>query len=260
MRRAVLALLLLLFLGLTSQVWADSLWLGTDNTNTRLVLNTTLTGTVIGSFGPTEASGLAINNATNTIYVGTSGGFITSRNLASPNTVLTTTHAGTAFGEDMAFDGTYLWRVDIGSTSIDKIDPNTGAILFSFGTGGFLPLGIAWDGKDLWVSQFADGGVVAQFTTSGVFTGNKFYLPGNVLGGGLAYDTSDGTLFVGTWDAVYHVSTTGTVLGSFATPDVRFVDGLEFQPSSGVPEPSSMLLLGSGLMGLVGAARHRLLG
>ncbi len=259
MRKPLLGLMLLLFLGFTSQAWAGTLWLGTDNTNTRLVLHTDLTGTVIGSFGPEEASGIAIDPAGNLIYIGTSGGLITSRNLGSPGVVLASITPGTIFGEDMAFDGTNLWRVDILSYAVDKIDPATGAILQSFPT-GFQPLGIAWDGKNLWVSAFAYGGMVEQFTTGGAVTGNFFLLPGNVLGGGLAYDTTDGTLFVGTWDSVYHVTTSGTVLGSFNTPDVRFVDGLEFQPSTTVPEPGSMLLLGSALMGVAGTVRRRLLG
>ena len=59
----------------------------------------------------------------------------------------------------------------------------------------------------------------------------------------------DGTLFIGTFSNIYHTTTTGALLGSFAVPvaDGRFVDGLEFQGTS-VPEPASLALLGSGLL------------
>jgi len=55
---------------------------------------------------------------------------------------------------------------------------------------------------------------------------------------------------------VYHYETDGTYLGFFdVTIDpFRFIDGLEFQ---GVPVPPSVLLLGSGLIGLVGWRRFR---
>jgi len=177
--------LLSVVLVLPPEARADSLWLGTDNTNSRSVLNTDLAGNVMQSVGPLEASGIAINGGANLIYFGTAAsGTITGRSLSNPGTVLVTLNPPTTFGEDMAFDGAFLWRVDISAQRVDKIDTATGNIVSSFDP-GFTPLGIAWDGSDLWVSQFISNGLVKQFTTAGVATGNQFNAPmgGNIAGG-----------------------------------------------------------------------------
>jgi hypothetical protein len=86
---------------------ANSLWIGTDNANDRLVLNTDRTGALLQSVGPVEATGFAIDLKANTIYFGTSNGTTTSRNL-------TTLAAGASFSasgtEDMTFGGNFIWR------------------------------------------------------------------------------------------------------------------------------------------------------
>ena len=245
LRRLLPIVLLAVALVLPHAALADSLWLGTDNTNIRSVLNTDLAGNVLQSVGPLEASGIAINGAANLIYFGTAAGTITGRSLSNPGTVLVTLNPPTQFGEDMAFDGAFLWRVDINAQKVDKIDL-AGNIVSSFDP-GFIPLGLAWDGSDLWVSEFTNNGLVKQFTTAGVATGNQFNAPtGGDITGGLAWDTSNSTLWIGTFGNVYHSTTAGVGLGSFAVSDGRFVDGLEFQTTaSSVPEPTSFLLLAS---------------
>jgi hypothetical protein len=83
--------------------------------------------------------------------------------------------------------------------------------------------------------------------------------------GGLAFDPTDGTLYIGTGDRVFHYTTTGTQLGSFDTPDlaldrVRFVDGLEFEANAvtpTIPEPSTITLVGLVLAAGVFALRRR---
>src|SRR5205814_6117567 len=65
--------------------------------------------------------------------------------------------------------------------------------------------------------------------------------------GGLAFDTTDGTLWVGATSRIYHYSTDGTEIGSFDIPvgDGRFADGLEFQgPPSASPSSPVITLSG----------------
>jgi hypothetical protein len=260
MRNLLLTLTLILSVTLALPCAADqagagpfenSLWLGTDDTNTLPVLNTDLAGNELRRVDTTEATGIAIDLAANRIYFGVSGGQITGRDLNNPATTLVTINPVTTFGEDMAFDGTFLWRADLGAGQVKQIDPSNGNIHFSFDP-GFTPLGLAWDGSSLWVSQytgFTGNELIKQFTPAGVATGRQFIAPlGGKAAGGLAFDTSDNTLWIGTFGQVFHVTTTGIVLGSFnvPVPGSRFVDGLEFQgaplgftsiASTGTPVP-----------------------
>jgi hypothetical protein len=251
------AVLILLFSAGAAQAVStpNSLWLGTDNTNTRPVLNTDRSGTLLRQVDNTEATGIAIDLAKNTIYFGTaSPGNITPRNL---NTLAAGADINppTSFYEDMAFDGTSIWRCGYNGP-VYTIDPATGTTQLAFST-PFTNLGIAWDGSHLWISEFANGGLVARYDTSGTATGESFHVAANILAGGLAYDTTDGTLWLGTYSTIYHYTTIGGLLGSFNVPvaDGRFVDGLEFQGAA--PIPGAFWLLTSGLVGLVGWRRYR---
>lgn len=237
MRKLLLTLTLAVVVGCPSVTRAaqfyNSLWLGTDNTSALPVLNVDQTGTELRRVDTTEATGIAIDAAANRIYFGVSqGGLITVRDLNDPATPLATLQTDIQAGEDMAFDGAYLWCADNGTRRVVQIDPRTGATVFSFDP-GFYPLGIAWDGHNLWVSEyngFLGNELIQQFTPAGVATGAQFHVPQAIpAAGGLAVDPTDGTLWIGTFGAVFHITTDGTVLESFLTPDYRFVDGLEFQ-------------------------------
>jgi hypothetical protein len=218
--------------------FTNSLWIGTDNSSGRLVLNTDRTGALLRSVGPVEATGFAIDLNANIIYFGTSLGGTTPRDL-------TTTTAGASFSasgtEDMTFDGQFIWRAGApgpaASTIITKIDPVTHQSTQGF-TVPFQALGIAWDGSGFWIAEFALNGLVQRFDAAGTPTAVSFHTTGGSTNGGVAFDPTDNTLYIGTSNKVFHYATTGTSLGSFTIPgsDGRFVDGLEFEGTvPGVP-------------------------
>jgi hypothetical protein len=102
------------------------------------------------------------------------------------------------------------------------------------------PMGMAWDGTQFWVSDEQSHNIYTM-TTGGVFSAPVFNTGFET--GGLAWDTTDGTLWIGGAAVVHHFTTSGTELpGSFASPGGFFVDGLEFQATP-VPEPSAITLL-----------------
>src|SRR5512135_1804852 len=84
----------------------NSLWIGTDNTPSRPVLNIDRSGNELRRVDNTEATGIAIDPQANLIYFGVAEtGQVTGRNLADPATVVVTLNPPVIFGEDMAFDG-----------------------------------------------------------------------------------------------------------------------------------------------------------
>ena len=146
---------------------ADSLWIGTDNTSGRLVLNTDRSGNVLRSVGPVEATGFGIDLSSNTIYFAQSVGVITARDLTTLATGSSFSAGGT---EDMTLGGGFLWRAGkvgpAASATIVKIDPVTHASSSAFNV-PFLALGIAWDGSGLWISEFTGARLVQRFEIRG---------------------------------------------------------------------------------------------
>lgn len=222
----------------------NTLWIGNDTNAGSGVLNTDLTGTVLRTIANTGSNGIAIDG--NSLYVNLSlGGGIYNLDTLAQTGSFTLPHSS----EDITFAGGALWSGDFLGQALDKVDPATGTRIGGFAL-GFTPLGLTGDGAGgFWVSEFASGALLRHFDGSGNLLGTMDPTDISSFRGGLAFDPIDGTLFIGTFNAVYHYTTAGVDLGHFSTPDARFVDGLEFSAaSSTVPEPSSLLLLSFGMI------------
>jgi len=57
-----------------------------------------------------------------------------------------------------AFDGTYIWVANNGSSNVMKLDPNTGTVLGTFSVGRG-PFGVVFDGTHIWVASFGSNSV-----------------------------------------------------------------------------------------------------
>jgi DNA-binding beta-propeller fold protein YncE len=143
-----------------------------------------------------------------------------------------------------------LYVANWGSNTIRKFSP-TGIDLGFFATTGLdHPTDIAFDAQgDLFAANFFQK-TVHKFSPTGVDLGT-FAAAGIDMPNGIAID-STGNLFVANTNlgTIREFSPTGADLGNFATVDQPLQ--LAFLPtSSSVPEPSSLVLLGLGVLGLV---------
>jgi len=232
-------------------IFANSLWIGNNEVSSFPVLNTDRSGNVLQTITGINALGFAVDPAIGTVFLYVNENLVS----ATPYDLATMTPGapvplGGVTSFDLSFDGTNILAGDFRNNAIVHVDPVTGTLVGPPVPLPFRPFGLAWDGgSGFWVTPFDPpnpSGTVYHFDASGSQLSSFVAFP-NRLAGGLAYDTTDGTLFVGTAaGTVAHFSTSGNFLGSFATGDLRFVDGLEFEGGA-VPEPGTVALVGAGL-------------
>ena len=58
----------------------------------------------------------------------------------------------------MVFDGTNLWVVCNGDSTLVKLSPSSGTVVATYATGKG-PFAVAFDGLNVWVSNFATNSV-----------------------------------------------------------------------------------------------------
>ena len=240
-----------------ADTFPNTLWVGND-VAAAPILNTTTTGIVLRQIASTEAVGLAIDS--NKLYVNstTSGGNTYNLDTLNPNGTFSLPRPSF----DMTFYGGFLWVASFATGAIDKVDPVTGQLVGGFAV-GFIPIGVTTDDAGgFWVSgvdSVTGQQVLRHFNAS--FQPDANIDTSDIVDGlgGLGFDPRDNTLFVGTLGKVYHYDTIGTGhdLGFFNLPDpTQFVGGLEFDAAAPVPEPGSIVLLGTVALAVVGMRRR----
>jgi PEP-CTERM motif len=244
--------------GLAPTAEASTLWLGDDMNNSVPLLETTTGGAVLRSL-PGNGVGFGIDLANNWLYVNNT--FFSAARFDL--TTLLPVGAPVPFpgvaSEDMSFDGTNLLVGDFSGQRVLRINPITGVQVSAVNV-PFQPLGLSWDGgTGFWASPFANGGAATHFDSAGNVL-SSFVPFANNFAGGIGFDPTDGTLYIGTGGGlVSHFTTAGVLLGSFSTGDGRFIDGLEVRADvtqQAVPEPASLFLVGSGAAWLVRRVRR----
>lgn len=235
---------------------ASTLWVGNDTVGP--VVRYTSAGALIGPWGASGATGSALDGAGHVYTVVPSGvdSVITKYDCVETpvGTIHFTSGGGSTPGlnswiEDMTYGGGDTLWVSGYNGMVYHID-STGAVLSSFDTGHFF-VGVATDGSFLYTTVgFDGGGVISKrdFTGAVVDTIATGY---SGAMGGIGYDASDSTLWVGDFNIVNHFSLAGALLGSIDPAGGSFHDGLEVGELDchGVPDSSStLLLLGLGLL------------
>jgi DNA-binding beta-propeller fold protein YncE len=110
--------------------------------------------------------------------------------------------------DGVLFDGTYIWVADFLDNTVTKLQPNDGTVLGTFPTMGVGPRYLAFDGKNIWVTHYGQGGRVSKLRASdGVFIGSyyageypaelvyaagKIWIAAGGSGGGVVLRASDG--------------------------------------------------------------------
>jgi MBG domain len=213
---------------------AAILWVGNDTHGP--VRQYTKSGTLAGTFGAGSDPGGATGSALDGV-----GHVYTAVPDFDNNTSVITKYdaGGNAVGtinvgvgiEDMAYGGSDTLWLSTNVGTIYHIDA-AGTILLKFDTETGTIIGVATDGSVLYVTdgyggtnhirKYSFSGALLQEYQTGVTS------PSGLMG--IGYDASDGTLWVGSYQVIYHFSTSGALLGSFSTAadaNSSYHDGLE---------------------------------
>jgi hypothetical protein len=121
--------------------------------------------------------------------------------------------AGLGLTWSVAWDGSALWTATL-SGKISKLNPTTGAVLKQFDAPGSQPWGMTFDGKSLWLVDFAEKRI-SQIDTASGFELKTFPTPDTVGGcKGVAWDGEHLNILGWTTSTIYKVDTIGTLVGT----------------------------------------------
>jgi DNA-binding beta-propeller fold protein YncE len=136
-------------------------------------------------------------------------------------------------------------------TARDYTNPT---VIFSIGAYGNS--GITYDAanRSLWISNWRDN-TVTDYSLSGTLLSSSFY---SVNPQALALDPADQTLWLvnGYNGLLAQYSTAGVLLST--GPYVGYAYGAEFDLAPTTPEPGTLILFSSGILGLAGVLRRKI--
>ena len=224
------------------------------NVGTESIIKITPSGaqsTFASGLGLNESSGLAFNSAGD-LFVGSGyngGGYIYE---FTPGGLQSTFASGLNSPAGLAFNSAGdLFEMDASSGSINKFTPFGAKSTFSTVVDG---VGLAFNrAGDLFVAEGYNAGHIIEITPQGL---QSTFASGFNYPQGLAFDSA-GNLFVSDSGSIIEI-TPGGVRSTFASGVSYSSWDLAFQGETlPVPEPSSWLLLMSGIGALFGSCRSR---
>ena len=189
----------------------------------------------------------------------TIGGQYSLTGVPTGTTYTLTSIASTAY--DSTTDGSHNYLVDYTYSTVYQTARDFTNPVALFTSNGPYNVGIAYDktNNSLWISGWGATTVVTDYSMNGTVLSS--FDTGHYENGSLAMDPATHTLWLVDDENTFKLeqySTAGVLLST--GPYVGYALGGEFDfgGSSPTPEPGSLILFGSGVLGLAGLVRRKL--